>query len=264
MPPRTRGKQITGVLRPDVAVTWTVNQDAGSQKLANLGAPTVASDAARLQDVQSIPWKQVCKVAATANITLSGEQTLDGVLTSASRVLVWFQAAPAENGIYVSAAGAWARAADNDTASEMNGAVVSVAEGTLYKDKRFAQTAEVVTLGVDAVTWVDIGTGAAAAFPTTSNKGMVASVTAADFALACATTLATTPASDGMVQVLVNGLTVELGQGVKTKDCYFSADGGTTARAIAAIASGDSLYWVGSVAGYELDATDRIDFIYTV
>jgi len=264
MAQRTRGKQITGILRPDVAIPWTVNQDAGSQKLANLGAPTVGTDAARLQDVQSIPWKQVCKTSTTANIALTGEQTLDGILTSTSRVLVRVQTATEENGIYVSAAGAWTRAADNDSAAEMNGAVVSVAEGTLNADKRFAQTEEVATLGVDPVTWVDIGTGGAAAYPTASNKAMTASVTAADFQIATATTLATTPTGDGMVQVVINGLTAELGQGVKTKDCYFSVDGGTTARAIAAIAAGDSLYWVGSVAGYELDATDRIDFIYTV
>jgi len=264
MAQRTRGKQITGVLRPDVAISWTVNQDAGSQKLGNLGAPTLATDAARLQDVQNIPWKQVCKNATTANVTLSGEQTLDGVLTSASRILVWFQTAPAENGIYVTAAGAWSRASDNDTAAEMAGAVVSVAEGTLYKDKRFAQTAEVVTLGTDPVTWVDIGSGAAAAFPTIPNKAMTASVTAADFAEACATTIAATPASDGYVQVFVNGLHTEVGNGVKTKDCYFSGDGGTTARSISAITAGDKLYWVGTVVGYELDATDRIDFDYTV
>lgn len=100
--------------------------------------------------------------------------------------------------------------------------------------------------------------------PTTANKDMTASVTTTDFDLACADTIDLTPVNDGNVAVRVNGLGVALGDGVKTKDCYFSGDGGTTARAIAAIVAGDLLYWVGSVANYQLDANDRIDFDYNV
>jgi len=98
----------------------------------------------------------------------------------------------------------------------------------------------------------------------TSNKFMTASVTAADFNVACATSLAATPARSGYVDVQVNGASVEVGNGIKTKDCYFSSDAGTTAKAFTAFASGDLLYWVGSVAGYELAATDKISFNYIV
>jgi hypothetical protein len=73
-------------------------------------------------------------------------------------------------------------------------------------------------------------------------------------------TIAATP--EGMVQIFVNGLQQELGQGVKTKDCYFSVDSGTTAKAITAIASGDTLYWNGSIAGYQLDTNDKISMVY--
>lgn len=66
----------------------------------------------------------------------------------------------------------------------------------------------------------------------------------------------------GMVQIFVNGILQELGQGVKTKDCYFSANSGTTAKAIAAIAANDVLYWNGSVAGYQLDTNDKITMVY--
>ncbi len=45
--------------------------------------------------------KTACAVASTANLTLVAEQTIDGVLTSASRVLVKNQTLPAANGIYV-------------------------------------------------------------------------------------------------------------------------------------------------------------------
>ncbi len=138
------------------------------------------------------------------------------------------------------------------------------------------------TTGSDAAnkTYVDAGVAAAVATseaytdaavaaavaaegaPTVSNKDMTAEVTVNDFDEACATGIAATPVRDGYVQVFINGVKATVGSGVKTKDCYFSADAGTTAKAIAAIASGDKLYWVGSVAGYQLAVTDKIDFDY--
>ena len=61
-------------------------------------------------------------VATTINVVLSGLQTIDGVLLAAgNRVLVKNQAKPAENGVYVAAAGAWSRATDADTAAELPG-----------------------------------------------------------------------------------------------------------------------------------------------
>lgn len=75
-------------------------------------------------------------------------------------------------------------------------------------------------------------------------------------------TITYTPFSDSNVQVTVNGLGVNVGDGIKTKDCYFSGDSGTTARAIADIEAGDGLYWNGSIAGYELEDTDLVDIIY--
>ena len=59
-------------------------------------------------------------VATTANITLSGEQTIDGVLTSGSRVLVKNQSTASQNGIYVSSSGAWSLAADFNSTNQMN------------------------------------------------------------------------------------------------------------------------------------------------
>lgn len=61
--------------------------------------------------------------------------------------------------------------------------------------------------------------------------------------------------------VMINGIKAELGSGIKTADCYFSGDTGSTARAIGDIASGDSLYWNGSSV-FTLETSDVIDFIY--
>ena len=96
------------------------------------------------------------------------------------------------------------------------------------------------------------------------NKSMVALVTAADGVLACNTAIAGTPSYDCCVAVFVNGqqVGVTLTAGDNNKPCYFSADGGVTPKAMSAVALGDLLYWRGSVAGYQLDANDLIDFIY--
>lgn len=103
--------------------------------------------------------KQPVACATTANITLSGEQTIDGVLTSASRVLVKNQTAPAENGIYVSGAGAWTRATDADSSAELATALVPVEAGTVNADQRFLCTTNTpIVVGTDAMTWVNLST----------------------------------------------------------------------------------------------------------
>jgi hypothetical protein len=98
--------------------------------------------------------------------------------------------------------------------------------------------------------------------PVSANKNMAASATTADGQIACATAIAFTPASGSYVAVSVNGLHQNLGDGDKTHDCYFSGDTGTTARAMSAIVATDVLYWNGSIAGYQLATTDKIDFEY--
>jgi hypothetical protein len=100
--------------------------------------------------------------------------------------------------------------------------------------------------------------------PSNLNKNMAASVTTADGQSACATAIAATPAGGSYVRVSVNGLNQTLGDGDKLHDCYFSGDSGTTARAMTAIVATDLLYGVGSVAGFQLAVTDKIDFSYNV
>jgi hypothetical protein len=105
--------------------------------------------------------------------------------------------------------------------------------------------------------------GLKAAVPTSDNKIMTASVTTADNQEACSTGITTTPSGDGYVEVNVNGVQVQVGDGTKVAvESYFSGDAGVTARAISAIVATDKLYWNGSVAGYELATTDKIDFNY--
>ena len=72
-------------------------------------------------------------------------------------------------------------------------------------------------------------------------------------------TLSATP-SNGVLLVSVNGVGVELA-GSTSGDAYFSNDGGTTARALANIASGDQLIWNGASA-YTLDTSDIVEIRY--
>lgn len=63
----------------------------------------------------SVAVKAPCKVASTANITLSGPQTISGVaVVAGDRVLVTAQTNAVDNGIWVVQAGTWKRAKDFD------------------------------------------------------------------------------------------------------------------------------------------------------
>ena len=95
-------------------------------------------------------------VATTANITLSGTQTIDGVaVTAGQRVLVKDQTLATGNGIYVVAAGAWSRSTDADTAAEFNsGVFFFVEKGTDNADNGFVMTQDAaITFGTTAITF---------------------------------------------------------------------------------------------------------------
>jgi len=70
--------------------------------------------------------KSPAAAATTANITLSGTQTIDSLaVVAGDRVIVKDQTTTTENGIYVVAVGAWARAADFNAANDVvNGVLV--------------------------------------------------------------------------------------------------------------------------------------------
>jgi hypothetical protein len=97
------------------------------------------------------------RIATTENIDLStgGLLEIDDIqLVEGDRVLVKDQTAPAENGIYVAAEGAWVRASDYNTAAEIqSGDFTFVSSGTLYEATGWVQTAIVTTLGTSPISW---------------------------------------------------------------------------------------------------------------
>jgi len=99
-------------------------------------------------------FKDPVVVVATSDVTLSGEQTIDGVLTSTDRVLLVGQSTASENGIYTTDAGAWSRASDLDTGVDAAGVYVPVNEGTTYADTLWRVTSDSgsAVVGTDSLT----------------------------------------------------------------------------------------------------------------
>lgn len=124
--------------------------------------PTNALHAATKQYVDNaitgLDFKSSVRAATTANITLSGTQTIDGVvLVAGDRVLVKDQTTGSQNGLYVVAASTWSRSADadNSPAGELtSGLYVFVEEGTTNADSGWVlATNSPITLGTTSLTF---------------------------------------------------------------------------------------------------------------
>lgn len=133
---------------------YTAVGTAGQALISNgASAPTWATlDLTYLPDAA---FKKSVKAATTANITLSGAQTVDGIaLVAGDRVLVKNQTTANQNGIYIVAAGSWTRSADADTVSKLAGAIVNVDAGTANGGELFTTTLKTTdTLGTTSVVW---------------------------------------------------------------------------------------------------------------
>lgn len=137
----------------------TADISNGGFKITNVAEPTLSTDAATKNYVDSVAQgldvKASAVVATTANITLSGTQTIDGVaLVAGDRVLVKNQSTASQNGIYVVAAGAWTRSTDADTWAKLVSAFVFIEKGTVGADTGWVSTVDAGgTLGSTAVTF---------------------------------------------------------------------------------------------------------------
>jgi hypothetical protein len=65
-----------------------------------------------------------------------------------------------------------------------------------------------------------------------------------------------------MIIARVNGLQTDISQTGYFSPLYFSADGGANVRSIVDVVAGDLLYWNGSAAGFDLEASDDLEISY--
>jgi hypothetical protein len=147
----------TSVTSPFLNVTgdWPIN----SHKITSAADPTQAQDLATKNYVdtaiQGLDVKTSCVAATTANIALTGTQTIDGIaVTAGQRVLVKNQSTGSQNGIYVVASGAWSRSTDAVQGELLSGAYTFVETGTVNGATGWTlTTADPLTIGTTALTF---------------------------------------------------------------------------------------------------------------
>lgn len=132
----SQGSGRTQVIRINLIVSSTSNIELKIDPSVVLATREYV-DTSVIEALARLDFKHSVLVATTANIALSGIQTVDGVLLTAdARVLVKDQAQAKDNGIYVvPAAGAWKRAQDADASIDVTpGLFVAVEKGTANGD----------------------------------------------------------------------------------------------------------------------------------
>jgi len=142
----------TGVFTNIATTTGTISTTpVGSTDIANkLYVDTVAL---------GISWKEPAQAATTANITLSGLQTVDTVALAAGNiVLVKNQTTSSQNGIYVASTGAWTYAPGSTTWAQYVGAMIFVDGGAQAGSLWYNLAQPGGTLGTTNMTWSNFST----------------------------------------------------------------------------------------------------------
>ena len=232
----------------------------------------------------------ITKAGSTISVNLDSDSGLavstNGLKIDASQLADGTLAVSADQLVFIDADGGTKRESVSDLASSMSGDGISASAGQFAVDPLATGGVEIsanqvavkladssvergangINVGLHTNGSIAIKSSAGLAAPIQGNSDLGAtpnavSADAGDTGI----DITSAPAASGIVQVFVNGIPAVVGYGDKTKDCYFSGDAGTTARAIGAIAAGDSLFWNGDTSGngsYALEATDSIDLIY--
>ena len=107
----------------------------------------------------AVAYKRSVRLVSTSNITLSGNQTIDGVATATGdRIAVFGQSTASANGIYLASTSAWTRSTDCDAATEFEGLVVFCRDGTVNAGTTWAMTTTgTITVGTTSLAFKRMG-----------------------------------------------------------------------------------------------------------
>jgi len=175
---------------------------------------------------QGLDTKASVVAGTTANITLSGTQTIDGVvLVAADRVLVKNQTLSQDNGLYLCAAGAWTRTTDMNTWAQVPGAYVFVETGTTLADTGWVCTSDAGgTLGTTAITWAQFsGAGSGVSSITFGTTGLTPA-TATTGAVTVAGTLAVANGGTGLTAGTSGGILAYTATGTLASSTLLAAN----------------------------------------
>jgi hypothetical protein len=218
----------------------------GGQPITGVSTPTNPTDAANKSYVDNavagLAWKDAVRLASTGNVALTGLTAIDGVTPVAGdRILLKNQTNPAENGIWIAAAGAWTRAPDADAPAELEGMAMFVSEGTTNADSAWVLTTNApITAGTTPLTFAQFaGGGTVTAGAGMTQSGNTLNVIAGD------TTL--TVAADSVV--------------VNTSVIATVASLAAYARKFAAALVGTVAYATGEVVTHNLNTRDIADVV---
>ena len=155
--------------------------------------PSASTDIANKQYVDyallGLSWKSPAKAATTANITLSGAQTIDTVsVVAGDTVLVKNQTNAAENGIYTVQTGAWTYAIGSTTWAQYVGAIIYIVSGGQATAAFYTTAQPGGTLGVTAMDWYNLS------FSSSYTAGTGLTLTGTQFSI---TNTAVTPGAYG-------------------------------------------------------------------
>jgi hypothetical protein len=148
--------QVSGEAAETIAALAANTNPVGfnGQRLTNVAPPTASTEATTrgFEDARSAKGSVV--VVATSNIAaLSGEQTIDGVLTSNSRIILVGQTTQSQNGLWITGSGAWTRPNDFAAGFHASGAYGFVQRGTVNAGDSFVCTSPTGSdvVGTDAL-----------------------------------------------------------------------------------------------------------------
>lgn len=213
------------------------------------GDPTAENHATTKHWVESRAFKDSCRVATTAALTVTATTTtltnagtlaaisIDGIsLSVGDRVLVKDQATTNQNGIYTvttvgTAAVAWVltRGTDSDTWNDLVAAVTLIDQGTVNDNTMWMSTTAIGgTLGTTAITFQALSNPQIAAIATLSTNGLITRTAAGTIAARS-------------IAVSGTGLTVSNADGVSGNPTVTSnaTDANTVSTIVARDASGN-------------------------